>query len=98
MPKVDHREIDTAFGFGQSFQVTAKILGVFVDQGDQLFHQLAQGPVPREFGDDDEEAGAAAGEDFKRPHLACAYLVAADLLPQTATVVGRQRLQIEDPE
>ena len=97
-PEIDHREIDAAFGFCEIFQVGAKILGMVVDQTDQIFHQLAQGSMLCEPCDDDQETGVAAGQDLQRPDLPPTYRVAADRLPQASAVFGIQRIQADDSE
>ena len=71
---------------------------MLVNQLHQLFHQLAQGPVLRKPGNDDQEAGVAAGQDLQGPDLAPTHLVAADHLPQATALVGTQPLQINDAE
>ena len=98
LPKVDHSEIDAALGLCETLQMGAEILGVIVDQHDQLFHQLAQGTVPCELGDNDQEAGIAAGQDLQRPNRARAHRVAADHLPQASALLGIQPFQTDYSE
>ena len=88
LPKINHREIHAAFDTGQDLQVTAKILGMVVDQCHQFFHQLAQRPMLRELGDDDQKAGTATSQNFERPDSIIAHLVAGGDLPQTAAFFG----------
>ena len=92
-PEIDRREIDAAFGPGQPLQMASKVFRVVVDQRHQFVHQLAQGPVPCESGDDHQQARAAAGQDFERPDAPCAPVAAACRLPQALAVLGVQRSQ-----
>ena len=78
--------------------MTAKILGMVVDQCHQFFHQLAQRPMLRELADDDQKARTTSGQNFERPDPMVAHLVASDDLPQTAAFFGVQWFQIEDSE
>ena len=98
LPQIDYREIDAALGLGDALQVTAEILGMVVDQRHQLLHQLAQRPVARELGHDDQKARVAAGEYLQRSDLALDHVVAADHLPQTPALAGIQRLKAESAE
>ena len=97
-PEVDYREIDSALGLREHLQMSAEVLCVIVDQLHQLLHQLAQRSVPREFGDDNQEARAAAGQNLQRPDLAFGHRVAAHHSPQAVTLLGIQRLQTDDSE
>ena len=49
-------------------------------------------------GDNNQEAGAPAGQDLKRPHLAFAHCVAANYLPQVSAFFRGQRFQPNDTE
>ena len=42
-----------------------EVLGVFVDKVEEVLHEVAEGAVGAEAGDDGEEAWIAAGEDFE---------------------------------
>ena len=97
-PEIDRRQIDPALGFGQALQVAAKILRVVVDQRHQFVHQAAQGAMPREFRDDDQQAGAAAGEDLQGPDFAGAPAVPGDRAPQAPAGLPIQWLQGDRPE
>ena len=97
-PEIDRRQIDPALGPGQALQVAAKILCVVVDQRHQFVHQAAQGAMPREFRDDDQQAGAAAGEDLQGPDFAIAPAVPGDRAPQAPAGLPVQRLQGDLPE
>ena len=97
-PEIDRRQIDPALGPGQTLQMTTKILRVVIDERHQLFHQAAQGAVPRESRDDDQQAGAAACEDLQGPDFAVAPLVAGDRVPQAPAGFSVQRLQRDLPE
>ena len=76
----------------------SKILRMVVDQRHQVFHQLTQGPVPRESGDDDQQARVAASQYLQRPDLALAHRIVASNLPQALAILGCQRFQADDPE
>ena len=71
---------------------------MLVNQRHQFFHQLAQRPVLCELSDHNQKAGITTGQDLERPDLALSHLLAADHLPQTATILGTQRFQIDNSE
>ena len=98
LPEVDHREIDAAFGLGKDLQMAAEVLGVVVDQRHQLFQELAQRPMASERGDDDQQAGAAAGQNPQGLDLAIRLLVVADHVPETPAGIRIQRFQIKNAE
>ncbi len=98
MPEVDQREIDSAFGLCEAFEVSTKILGVVVDQPYQVFHQLTQGSVLCKPADDDQEARVASGQDLQRPDFTSPNIVTRHHLPQAAALAGIQRLQTHDPK
>ena len=98
LPEVDHCEIDAALGLGEDLQMAAEVLGVVVDQRHQIFQEPAQRPMPCEGRDDDQQAGAATGQNPKGRDRAIRLLVAADHVPEAPAGIRIQRLQLDDPE
>ena len=98
MPEIDESQKDAAFDLGYPIQVTSKILGMNVDQGHQFFHQPMQGKMTGETGDDDQQPGAAAGQNPDRFDFALGPLVPADGLPQAPAGSGIERVQAQDSE
>ena len=61
---------------------------MIVNQCHQFFHQLAQRPMLRELGDDDQKTGTTSRQNLERPDPMVAHLVASDNLPQTTAFFG----------
>ena len=98
LPQIDRGQVHPALHLGDAFEVTAEVLGVLVDQGYQLLHQIPQRTPAPEPGHDHQEPRISPGQNLQRPHPSFSYRMPAHPFPQPPAVLRVQSLQFDDPE
>ena len=75
-----------------------EVLGVIVDQIEQVVHELPKGKAGTEAGDDRQQTWAAAGEYFQWANRLRRTALAGHLFPQDGALFSSERAQREYPK